>query len=241
VFAFQYGPVKVIVFNNNYWWTSHNRIAEFGGSPEGYILPEQLRWIERELKKTEDDATVRFVLLLGHEPVFPGGGHVADAMWHNGNNNVRAYMVGDGGKPQPFPMGIVEVRNRFWEIVSKNPKVAAVLGSDEHNYQRLLVDARMQVGVPALDDRDKNGKLDDGVLSPDSAFGLPTWCIISGGAGAPYYTQQPSPWQGSVVRFTAQHHYVFFQADENRMGCRVYSVSGQLLDEEPDLLAVKRR
>jgi len=241
VFAFQYGPVKVIVFNNNYWWTSHKRIAEFGGSPEGYILPEQLHWIERELKKTEDDATVRFVLLLGHEPVFPGGGHVGDAMWHNGNNNVRAYKVGDGGKSQPFPMGIVEVRNRFWEIISKNPKVAAVLGSDEHNYQRLLVDARTPVGVPALDDRDKNGKLDDGVLSPDSAFGLPTWYIISGGAGAPYYTQQPSPWQGSIVRFTTQNHYVLFQADTKRIGCRVYGVSGQLLDEEPDLLAVKRR
>ena len=173
--------------------------------------------------------------------MFPGGGHVGDAMWHNGNNNVRAYMVESGGKPQPFPMGIVEVRNRFWEIISNNPKVAAVLGSDEHNYQRLLIDNRTPVGVPAHDDSDKNGKLDDGVLSPDSAFGLPTWFIVSGGAGAPYYTQQPSPWNGSVVHFTAQSHYVLFQADEKQIGCRVYSVSGQLLDQEPDLLAVKRR
>jgi hypothetical protein len=240
-FTLSYGPVRIIVFNNNYWWTSHNRIAEFGGSPEGYILPEQLGWIERELEKAKSDTTVRYVLLLAQEPVFPGAGHVGDAMWHNGNNNVRAYMVKDGGPPQPFPMGIVEVRNRLWELVSRNPKVAAVLGSDEHNYQRLLIDARTPVGVPALDDRDRNGKLDDGIMSADSAFGLPTWFIISGGAGAPYYTQQRSPWEGSLVRFTAQNHYVLFHADDKRIGCRVYSVNGQLLDEEEDLLKVKHR
>ncbi len=240
-FTLTYGPVRVIVFNNNYWWTSHNRIADFGGSPEGYILPEQLSWIERELEKASSDTAVRYVLVLAHEPVFPGAGHVGDAMWHNGNNTVRAYMVRDGGKPQPFPMGMVDVRNRFWELVSKNPKVAAVLGSDEHNYQRLLIDARTPVGVPALDDRDRNGKLDDGVLSANPAFILPTWFIISGGAGAPYYTQQRSPWEGSLVRFTAQNHYVFFHADASRIGCRVYSINGQLLDEEPDLLKVKNR
>jgi hypothetical protein len=241
VFTLTYGPVRLIVFNNNYWWTSHNRIPEFGGSPEGYILPEQLSWIERELAKAASDTAVRYVLVLAHEPVFPGAGHVGDAMWHNGNNTVRAHMVRDGGKPQPFPMGIVDVRNRFWELVSGNPKVAAVLGSDEHNYQRLLIDAHTPVGVPALDDRDKNGRLDDGVLSPNRAFGQPTWFIISGGAGAPYYTQQRSPWEGSLVRFTAQSHYVFFQADASRIGCRVYSINGQLLDEEQDLLKVKHR
>ncbi|MFZ0391872.1 MAG: metallophosphoesterase family protein [Calditrichia bacterium] len=34
VYSFQYGMVKVIVFNNNYWWTSHHAIPRVGGSPE---------------------------------------------------------------------------------------------------------------------------------------------------------------------------------------------------------------
>jgi hypothetical protein len=239
VFSFQYGPVKIIVMNNNYWWTSHNRIAEFGGSPEGYIMPDQLEWIRGELRGAEKDPTVRYIVLVAQEPVFPNAGHASDAMWHYGNNAVRAYRVVDGKGPEPFPMGMIEVRNELWRMVSNNAKVAMVLGSDEHCYHRSLITNQTPVGDPVKDDLNRNGKLDDGVYSPDATFKFPTWFVVSGGAGAPYYTQEKTPWSGSVRKFSPQNNYILVRADTARIGIEVYSLSGQLLDEVPDLLQAK--
>jgi hypothetical protein len=238
-FSFQYGPVKIVVVNNDYWVTSQNRIKEYGGSPEGYILPEQMEWIASELRKAEKDPTIRFVVILAHEPVFPGGGHVSDAMWHSGNNNRRAYQLVDG-QMKPAELGIVEVRNQLWSLVSRNRKVALVLGSDEHNYQRYLITNRTPAGIPSKDDLDGNGILDDRVISPDPDFRYPTWFVISGGAGAPYYSQESAPWSGSSKFFTPQCNYILFRAEGENLGMEVYSSSGQLLDKVDDLLRVKR-
>ena len=240
VFSFQYGPVKIIVMNNNYWWTSHNRIAQLGGNPEGYIMPDQLEWVRTELRTAEKDPTVRYVVVMAQEPVFPNAGHASDAMWHYGNNTARAYRMLEGNDPEPFSAGMVDVRNELWRMVSNNPKVAVVLGSDEHCYHRSLITRQTPVGLPAKDDLNHNGKLDDGVYSPDPTFTYPTWFVVSGGAGAPYYTQEKTPWSGSVKKFSPQNNYVLVRADAGRIGIEVYSASGQLLDEVPDLMKAKR-
>jgi hypothetical protein len=239
VFSFHYGPVKVIVLDNNYWFTSHDRIPEFGGSPEGYILPEQMEWLHKELAAASKDPAVKHIVVMAQEPVFPAGGHVSDAMWHGGNNNRRAYQV-EGGKSAPLGSGMIDVRNQLWTLLSGEPKVALVLGSDEHNYQRFLIDRTTPVGIPAQDDRNGNGILDDGVFSPNPAFRYPTWFVISGGAGAPYYTREEAPWSGASKCFTPQTNFLLISADERTIGFRVYSSTGQLLDRVDDLKAVKR-
>ena len=97
IYAFTHGPLRVIVFNNNYWFTTHDRIGDVGGNPEGYLLSEQLEWIERELARAAADPAVRYVILCAQEPVWPVAGHVADAMWHDGKNHRRALRHrGDG-------------------------------------------------------------------------------------------------------------------------------------------------
>ena len=236
-FTMQYGDVRVIVFNNNYWWTSENRIPTLGGSPEGYIVPEEMEWMQREVKKADGDPTVRYTVVLSHEPIFPAGGHLGDAMWHDGDNTVRAYRY-EGGAAVPFEKGIVDVRNQLWEMLTHSRKVAVVLGSDEHNYQRMLIGRKTPVGVPATDDKNGDGKLNDGVLSPDPAFARPMWFIISGGAGAPYYTQELAPWSEAVKAYTPQAHYVVFRSEKDRMSLQVFNEGGQLLDEVRDLMAV---
>jgi hypothetical protein len=238
-FTFHYGPVKIIVINNNYWNTSYNRISQFGGSPEGYVFPEQIEWVRSEMRKADDDPSVRYIILLCQEPFFPAGGHVGDAMWSNGNNNTRAYGMVDGSV-KPLGPGLIEVRNQLWEMFAQSPKVAAVLGSDEHNYQRSLITRETPVGIPAKDDRDGNGILDDGVFSPDPAFKNPIWFLISGGAGAPYYTKEPAPWSGSLKFFTPQANFILFRASASKIGIEVYSQTGQLLDSVDDLMQVKR-
>ncbi len=239
VFSFQYGPVKVIVFNNSYWFTSHSRLQEFGGCPEGYVLPEQMEWIKEEVRKGDADPTVQYIVMLAHSPLFPGGGHVSGSMWSNGNNNLRAYSLASGTSA-PLGPGMIEVRNELWTIACRSRKVAVVLGSHEHNYQRILITKETPVGVPAKDDLNGNGRLDDGQISPDPDFAKPLWQVISGGAGAPYYTKEECPWSGSSKFFSAQYHYILFRADKRKIAMEVYSHTGQLLDRVDDLMAVRR-
>jgi len=240
VYAFQYGPVKSIVLNTNYWNTSAGIVGIVGGSPEGYMLPDQMEWFEREMKAAEADPTVKYIVVLAHEPLFANGGHVNDAMWYAGDNTVRAYRSVNG-MLTPYGYGIIEQRNRLWETISRSRKTAVVLGSDEHNYHKSLITNTTPVGVPAVDDVNGDGKLNDGRISPNPKFKYPTWFMVCGGAGAPYYTQEPAPWSGAVKKFTAQNNYFIITADEKKIGLEVYNVSGLLLDAEPDLLAVKRK
>ncbi len=241
VYSFTYGNVKIIVYNNNYWWTSHYAIPQFGGSPEGYILPNQMDWIRRELEAAEKDPAIQHVFLMAQEPVFPNGGHVKDAMWYSGNNTVRAYLARNGQTPQPFEKGIVEVRNQFWELISNSSKVAAVLGSDEHGYHRTLITRETPVGLYPQDDLNGNGKLDDGQISPNPRFRYPTWFIVSGGAGAPYYVQEQTPWSDWVTLYSSNYNYLIFRVKGDKVSLEVYSVTGQLLDQEKNLRAVKSR
>ncbi len=46
VYHVQYGPILAIAFNNNYWWTSNDRCKKYGGCPEGYMMTDQIEWIE---------------------------------------------------------------------------------------------------------------------------------------------------------------------------------------------------
>ncbi|RZN64451.1 MAG: hypothetical protein EF806_03660 [Candidatus Methanoliparum thermophilum] len=92
VYSFQYGPVKIIAFNN-YWFSSNPE--KYGGLPEGYIMDDQLEWIRDELDSAESDLITRYVILFAQEPVLPNGGYIGDAMWYDGDNNARGYTVSD--------------------------------------------------------------------------------------------------------------------------------------------------
>jgi 3',5'-cyclic AMP phosphodiesterase CpdA len=235
VYSFSYGNVKIIVFNNNYWWTSEKAIAEYGGSPEGYILPNQMDWIRKEITQAENDPLIKNVFLMGHEPVFPNGGHVEDAMWYNGDNRVRAAIAENGRNVKSLDKGIIQIRNEFWEIVSNSTKVVAVLGSDEHAYHRTLITDQTPVGVLPKDDLNGNGILDDGQYSANPNFKRPLWNIVCGGAGAPYYTQEKTPWTDWVHIYSSHYNYVLFTASENTIGMKVYDITGELLDQLDDL------
>ncbi|MBL0732571.1 MAG: metallophosphoesterase family protein [Desulfosarcina sp.] len=235
LYSFQYGTVLCIAFNNNYWYTQNDKVPEYGGSPEGYMMEDQLEWVEGVLADAESNSDIRYILLYAQEPVFPCGGHVKDAMWWRGDNNIKAYEY-DGENVNPAGEGIVEVRNRFWKAIAQSSKVAAVLAGDEHCYHRLLVDSSTPVGVYPQDDVEGN----DGVLdqySPNPEFINPTWHITAGTAGAPYYAREDTPW--SPVVFSSQTGYCLIEATNDKISLSFYSISGQKVDYVDDLMAVK--
>lgn len=244
VYSFQYGPVYVIAFNNNYWASFNEK--EFGGSPEGYIMQDQMAWIEGELKQAEEDPTVRFIVLFAQEPVIPNGGHIDDAMWYLGDNGIRAYSVRSGSL-MPESKGIVEVRNDLIRLVTANPKVACVLGSDEHAYHRTLISKDVPLGDPKKDDADNDGI----VCEPNESCSAldvhhPTWFITSGGGGAPYYAEEPTPWNEYLKNarpgdyfYTSQANILIFKAEGDTFGLEVYNPYGQRIDSIENMMAVK--
>lgn len=256
LFSYQAGPLLMIAFNNNYWFTDRNRVELWGGAPEGWIFPDQLEWIARELAKAETDSTIKYVVLYAQEPIFPNGGHTHDAMWYHGNNNKRAWTY-DAANDVLIPEseGIIEMRNNFARVVAASSKVAAVLTSDEHNYSKVLISDQVPAGVPAIDDTNANDVVcEDGEsCSPIPGLVHPVWYFTCGGAGAPYYTRSHTPWNdywdenaascpaGSTSCFslTSQYNFFLVNATQDAISLEVWSASGELVERIDDLMDVK--
>jgi hypothetical protein len=242
VYWFRYGPMMLVAFNNNYWVSY--AASRVGGAPEGIILDDQMRWLEAVLDRAEADPTVHHVILYSQEPVVPCGGHVDDAMWYRGNNTVRAYETGEDGKLRAASPGILDIRNRFVRLMASRPKVAAVLAGDEHGYHRLLVDRRVPLGDPPRDDRDGDGRIEwpEEPCSPLADLGHPVLYFISGGAGAPYYAEETTPWTAwwrerqkkgkdrHGFRSSSQENILIFTASETRLTFEAVNPFGEVID-----------
>jgi energy-coupling factor transporter ATP-binding protein EcfA2 len=156
VYSFQYGAVKIIGFNTNYWPETdtpkdktagiNQKTRLYGGNPEGYVMCEQVEWIKRQIEQAKVDETVKYIVLFAHEPMFPNGKHQIDAMWYSGDNGSRAHSF-RGGKLKPEAKGVIEVRNELARAIAASPKVAVVINSDEHAYYRTLIGYIMQSNI----------------------------------------------------------------------------------------------
>jgi hypothetical protein len=219
------------------------------------MFDDQLEWIGGQLDAAKNDPSVKYVLLYAQEPVFPNGGHVGDAMWYHGNNNVKAYTFRNG-EAQPEEKGIIDVRNEFVRMVAACPKVAAVLTSDEHAYHRVRIGPSVPVGDPAKDDRDGDGIIAEAYEPCSPLIDLPNdvWYITSGGGGAPFYSEESAPWNeywkihgrrhGGEVSdnyvYSSQQNVMIFHADGGGISLRVFTPYGELLDNVADLMAIKQ-
>ena len=235
-YAFQQGPLKFIVMNTNYWMS--NQPDRFGGSPEGYLLRDQLDWIKREIAQADRDPTVERVILIGHEPVFPNGGHVADAMWWNGDNQVRAYEVEDAGRLAPSRQGVLEVRDELLRAVTASPKVALMLSADEHSYHKTLITPQ----TPIASEGD--------AASP---IARPLWFVSSAGGGASYYAEEATPWNqhwrqagkyglgaNNALYYSSQPHLLMFEYAQGKLSMRVLSLHGEEIDRIDNLIVEPR-
>lgn len=246
VYSFRCGMVAVIVLNNNYWASSDPE--GHGGSPEGFLFDDQMAWLEGELLQADRDPAVRWVFISLHEPPFPTSVHHDDAMWYDGDTRVRGASVPAGTPtPVPEPRGVIEVRNELVRLAAASRKTIAILGSDEHDYCRMLLTPEMPAGDPGRDDRDGDGVLDP-PLSPLPGLARPIWFVTSGGAGAPHYPEVDMPWSsfwkaqaavcpepGGCYRFSMLNHWVLFEAREDGVTLETWSVGGDRLDRVEDL------
>ncbi len=200
-----YGNTAVVVMHSNYLYTpSTYNIPEIGGNVHGYIMDNQLQWLDETLSKLNNDNDIDNIFVTIHTPAFPNGGHSGDDMWYSGNNKIRPYIAG-----KPVKKGIIERRDEFLDIiVNKNPKVVALLTGDEHNYCRMKL-------------TDKTPRYPENWNHKKLHLKRPFWHITNGSSGAPYYGQEKLPWSASVKKFSTQYALMLFTVDGTKVTLKV--------------------
>lgn len=204
VFYYTYDNVAMVVLNSDYWYATTAFRAQTGGNPHGYVMDNQLAWLETTLVTLEADPDLDHVFVTIHTPLFPNGGHVEDDMWYEGNNAVRPVIAG-----KPVAVGIIERRDQLLDLLmNHSTKVHAVLTGDEHNYSLLCIDDHMPM-YPEDWPHPKLQKI------------RPLWQINNGAAGAPYYGREETPWAAHVRSFSTQNALVLFHVDGRSVTCGV--------------------
>jgi predicted MPP superfamily phosphohydrolase len=219
VYSFDYANTHFSVLNSDYWYSgitsSFDRaltaeaLKILGGNRAGYLMTNQLTWLEKDLKAARERKMEHLLVIL-HEPPFPNGGHSDSSMFWGRKENGHWSGLNDPAQP----LGdVTAMRNRFLGIVS-HYNVLALFCGHEHNYSRLLMDS-----------------------SVDKTITRPAWQIISGGGGAPYYFNQEKdlPWSHNVKSFTAEQQYCLIEIDGKKVTYTVYSPTGEVLDEINDM------
>ncbi|MEL6649349.1 MAG: hypothetical protein AAFQ87_00955 [Bacteroidota bacterium] len=205
VFFYTYDNAAVVVMNSDYWYApTTNTIPYIGGGLHGYIMDQQLVWLDSTIAKLEADDNIDHIFITQHTPFFPNGGHVGDDMWYRGNNDYRPWVNG-----KPLPKGIIERRDQLLEIiVNKSEKVIAILTGDEHNYCRTEIGPETNI-YPS------------DYPMPKITLSRTIWQVNNGAAGAPYYAQEQTPWTPMVQGFTTQNALVLFHVEGEKIEMEV--------------------
>lgn len=197
VYSYVYDNVAMIVLNSDYWYApSAAAEPRTSGNIHAYIMDRQLAWLDRTMKRYENDQKIDHIMMTLHTPLFPNGGHSDDDMWYSGSNEPRPYVNGT-----PLEEGIIERRDAILDIlVNDSEKFRAILTGDEHNYNKLKIG-------PGMERYPEN-------YAPDKVELKRTiWQINNGAAGAPYYAQEELPWSQRVSSFSTKNVLTLFQVD----------------------------
>ncbi len=127
-YSFEFGKVHFTVVNTNRWY--YGNPADTSDDRRDWHYVKHLDWIRNDLQKAKQNGA-EWLFVLGHDPVFPVGGHLRDCL-----PNL--------GKDVKLPLDSVRLfnfnrRNDFWNLML-NEKVSAYICGHEHLYGRQSVD-----------------------------------------------------------------------------------------------------
>ncbi len=217
VFWYTYDNVAMVVMNSDYWYSPQG-LSIVSGNLHAYIMDNQMKWLEKTLKRLEKDENIDHVFVTVHTPFFPNGGHVKDDMWYNGDNRMRPTVNG-----KTYDEGIIERRDKLLDIiVNKSTKTVAALTGDEHNYNMLTITEEMD-RYPETYNHEK--------VKLSRTF----YQINNGAAGAPYYAQEKTPWMKHVRNFSTQNALVLIDVEGSKIHVRVKNPDTLELIDEYDL------
>jgi len=207
VFYYTYANTAIVVLNSDYWYapTLSGEPATSGGL-HGYLMDNQIKWLEQTLKKLEKNKNIDHIFVTQHTPAFPNGGHSKDDMWYSGNNEKRPYING-----KAVEKGIIERRDEYLDLlINKSAKVVAILTGDEHNYNYLKITDE----VPIYPENYTHKKIQ---------ISRPVYQINNGASGAPYYGQEILPWSDFTKSFSVENALCLFYVEGKSIVMKVFN------------------
>ncbi len=205
VYSYTYDNVAMIVLNSDYWFApTLSRDISTSGGLHGYIMDNQLQWLQGTIKTLEKDKSIDHIFVTQHTPVFPNGGHSGDDMWYYGNNQKRSVIAG-----KPVEKGIIERRDEYLDIlINQSTKVVAILTGDEHNYNHLKLTSEVPI-------------YPENYPYPKLRVSRPVYQINNGAAGAPYYAQEVLPWSAHTKSFSVENALCLFYVNGKKIDMKV--------------------
>lgn len=111
------------------------RRSAINGAPEGYVMDQQLKWLEQTVQKFEADPKIDHAFVIMHSAMFPTGDHSDAGMWFFGSNAPRPMING-----VKTDKGIIERRDQIIDVcINHTKKVLGFLTGSEHNFSTLTV------------------------------------------------------------------------------------------------------
>ncbi|MCF8348448.1 MAG: hypothetical protein K9G61_06505 [Bacteroidales bacterium] len=140
VYHYQYGNLAVVVLNTQYWVSMPRKaVQDIGGNVSGYIMDNQLAWLQKTLTQLDENETVDHIVVVCDAPLFPVNGNFATGMWYGGNNLIKPIVAAE-----PAMLGILERRDELIDcMINETEKVVLLLSSSEAGYSRLSVEREM--------------------------------------------------------------------------------------------------
>jgi hypothetical protein len=198
VYYYTYGNAAMIVLNSEYWKSVDPAID---GSPEGYVMDQELAWLDRTVQKFEADPKIDHVFVITHSAMFPSGDHTDAGMWYFGSNDPRPRING-----HQTDKGIIERRDQIIDIcINKSKKVVGFLTGSEHNFSTLHV-------TPDLPIYPEN------YAAPKLVLKRPFYVVNNGGGGAYSYARMNddkyhTPWNDKFEHFTGPTSMAIFHVN----------------------------
>ena len=194
VYSYTYGNVAMIVLNSEYWKSSDPKAS---GSPEGYVMDQQLKWLDATIQKFEADPAIDHVFINLHSCVFPNGDHTDAGMWYSGHNDARPMVAG-----VPVGKGIIERRDQLIDAaINRSTKVIGFLVGSEHNFAFLEVTPDLPI-------------YPDGYALPKLKIKRNFFYINNGGGGTyPYAKLHNTPWAEHFQYFAVPPSLALFHVD----------------------------
>ncbi len=204
VYTYTYGNLAMIVLNSEYWKST---TATVNGNPEGYVMDQQLKWLDQTIQRFEADPRIDHVFMNLHSSVFPNGDHGDAGMWYLGSNDARPMVAGVRAEK-----GIIERRDQLIDIsINKSKKVVGFLTGSEHNFALLEVTPEMNL-YPA--------NYGPAKLKINRTFVY----INSGGGGAYAYAKMPNtPWVDKFQYFSAPPALALIHVDGKHVSLEVFN------------------
>jgi hypothetical protein len=186
VYSYTYGNLGMIVLNSEYWKSPDPKIS---GSIEGYVMDQQLKWLEEQVQKFEKDPKIDHVFINMHSAMFPNGDHADAGMWYSGNNAKRPNVMG-----LPSDKGIIERRDQIIDVaINHSKKVIGFLAGSEHNFSLLEVTPELNI-------------YPDGYTPAKLKLKRKFFFVQSGGGGTyPYSLMNNNPWVDKFQFFSVMN------------------------------------